>query len=115
MKKVTCVLSLLMVLGLVMASAGLAGELTDIADKAASKAETAATSMDTAETVELAGTILNNNTFVAENGQSYELAASEANKVCRSLVGEKIKVQAMVMEKDEGLKSIIVSSYEIIE
>ena len=115
MRKLAWVLSLMMVMGLVMASTGMAGEMADVAEKAAAVAEEAATSTDAAETVDLAGTILKSNTFVDESGESYELAESEANKVCQSLVGEKIKIKATVMEKEEGLKSIIVSSYEIIE
>lgn len=111
MKKVAYVLSVVMVLA--VASVGLAGEVTDIAEKTAAKIEDAAST--DVETIELTGSVLQDNTFVDENGQSYELAASEANKVCKSLVGEKIKVQATVMEQKEGLKSMIVSSYEIIK
>jgi hypothetical protein len=111
MKKLAYVLSVVMVLA--MASVGLAGELTDVAEKAAMKVEDADSLDD--KTIELTGSVLQDNTFVDENGQSYELAANEANKVCKSLVGEKIKVQATVMEQKEGLKSMIVSSYEIIK
>ena len=107
-----CVLSLVMVLGL--ASVCLAGEMTQMAEKAPLAAEAVAIT-DAAKSVELTGTILKDNTFVDENGDSYQLGDSETNKLLQSMIGEKIKVNATVMEKSEDLKSIFVTSYEIIK
>ncbi len=115
MKKMAYVLAVMMVFGLVIATIGVAGEMTDIPENIPAKAEDAAALLNAGKNVELTGTILNDNTFVDESGQNYELAASDANSMLQELVGEKIKVQATVMEESEGIRSIVVSSYELIK
>lgn len=112
MKKLACVLSLVLVFG--MAAVGVAGELTKMAEKSPLKAE-AVSITDAANSVEMTGTILKDNTFVDESGQSYQLGDSETNKLLQSMIGEKIKINATVMEKSEDLKSIFVTSYEVIK
>jgi hypothetical protein len=67
------------------------------------------------DSIELTGTVLSDNTFVDENGENYQLLESETSEDLMSYVGQKIKVTATVMESDEGLKNISISSYELLE
>lgn len=112
MKKVACVLSVMMVLG--MAAVGLAGDVADTVKNAPINAADA-TGMATAEHIEMTGSVLNDHTFMDENGQNYHLGATQANMPLLDMVGERIKVKATVLETKGAVKSIAVSSYEIIK
>ena len=67
------------------------------------------------DSIQLTGTVLSDNTFVDENGENYQLLESETSDDLMSYVGQKIKVTATVMESDEGLKNISISSYELLD
>lgn len=96
-------LAVAMVLGLVIGGTGFA-----------ETAETAS-EMEQQESIELTGTILSDNTFVDEDGENYQMAASEKNEELLEYVGQRIKVTATVMESDEGDRNISVVSYELIQ
>lgn len=66
------------------------------------------------ESIELTGMVLSDNTFEDEEGDSYQLADTEKNELLQDLVGRKIKVEATVMENDEGIQEISVISYDLI-
>ena len=74
-----------------------------------------ATQQEAQESIELTGTVLEDNTFVDEDGENYQLADTEKNEELQDLVGKKIKVKATVMENDEGEREISVTSYDVIQ
>lgn len=112
MKKAVCVLSMVMVLAMV--AVGLAGELTETI-KISPVNVANATGSATVENIELTGIVLKDHTFLDENGQNYHLGATQGNLPLLDMIGEKMKVKATVMETNGAVKSIAVSSYEIIK
>lgn len=106
MKKTGKILLMAMALGLVICGIGFAGD---------ELAPAGAPEIIQPDSIELTGTVLSDNTFVDENGENYQLLDSDASEDLQAYVGQKIKVTATVMESDEGLKNISISSYELVE
>ena len=103
------ILVIIVALGLVFGGIGFA-ETAAQPEKAVIEAQS-----DSQESIELTGTVLSDNTFVDEDGENYQLAASEKNEELLEHVGQKIKLTATVMESDEGDRNISVINYELIQ
>lgn len=107
MSKALAGLAIFLVLGLIIGGTGFAEDPDSMASPEAARVEGQ-------DSVELTGTILSDNTFIDENGEQYQLADSDKNEELQSIVGEKIKVTASVMENEEGVKSLAISNYELV-
>lgn len=64
--------------------------------------------------VTIMGTVNDGYQIVTENEEVYEVAETEKGDEVVRLVGKKVKVTGMV-EESEGVKIIIVTSYEVME
>lgn len=112
------ILAMVMVLGLITYGIGFAGmEAQQEQAEAAAQSQAAdiAQPAAPAESIELTGMVLSDNTFVDENGDNYQLADSGTSEELLDLVGQRIKVTATVLESDEGLRNLSVTDYEIIK
>jgi len=107
MRKSLTGLAILLVLGLIVGGTGFAADPDSMASPEKARVEGQ-------DKIELTGTILSDNTFIDENGEQYQLAESDKSEELKSVVGEKIKVTASVMENDEGAKSLAISKYELV-
>jgi hypothetical protein len=67
-----------------------------------------------AEEVTLSGTIDENNTFIADNGDAYNLSDNDQSKELRTLAGSKVEIKGTVMEED-GEKTVEVTNYSILD
>ncbi len=125
MKRVWEILVLAMIFGLVASGIGFAETATQ-PDKTAQAQEATQpqaqpqeatqpqAQLKTGDSIELTGTVLSDNTFVDENGESYQLSNSEKSKDLQEYVGKKVKVKATVMDSEAGEKNISITSYELI-
>lgn len=75
---------------------------------------TAADNPKEGEDVQIVGTVNEFDQLVAENGTIYEIDITDAGNELVEEVGKKVEVTG-VIEDLEGVKSISVSSYRIIE
>ncbi len=67
-----------------------------------------------AETVTLQGQVTEDNQFMAEDGEVYDIADTEKGSEVMELVGQEIEVRGTLSE-DEGDKEITVESFSVME
>lgn len=65
------------------------------------------------EEVTLTGSVNEENRFVDENGQTYELAVSQKAMEMRALPGQKIEIKGTVIEQD-GQKIVSIIDYKLL-
>ena len=67
-----------------------------------------------AETVKLQGQVTEDNQFMAEDGEVYDIADTEKGSEVMELVGQEIEVRGTLSE-DEGDKEITVESFSVMD
>ncbi len=70
----------------------------------------AADKQSAADAVTLKGMVDDNNQFVDENGQTYEMAANEKAATIMAHPGKRVEIKGTVMEKD-GVKTLVVERF----
>ena len=67
-----------------------------------------------ADEVKIVGKITDDYRIVDDNGQAYEIAENEPGNEVVEMIGKKVELMG-VIEDIDGMKSIVVSSYKVLE
>jgi len=68
-----------------------------------------------AETMTIVGTVSDDGSIVAENGQTYEIGDNDKTAEVSEQSGKKIEVKGAVEEGSGGNQTIMIESYKVIE